>query len=49
MFSSLTGTANQITASSSTGDITLSIPSDFRAPGTVNATNGFILEQLQEL
>ena len=38
--SSLAGTANQITASASTGDITLSIPSDFRAPGTVNATNG---------
>jgi hypothetical protein len=38
--SSLAGTANQITASGSTGDITLSIPSDFRAPGTVNAVNG---------
>ena len=38
--STLTGTANQITASASTGDITLTIPSDFRAPGTVNATTG---------
>ena len=38
--SSLAGTANQITASASTGDITLTIPSDFRAPGTVNATTG---------
>jgi len=38
--SSLAGTGNQITASGSTGDITLSIPSDFRAPGTVNAVNG---------
>jgi len=38
--STITGTANQITASASTGDITLSIPTDFRAPGTVNAVNG---------
>jgi hypothetical protein len=38
--SSLAGTTNQITASGSTGDITLSIPSDFRAPGTVNAVSG---------
>jgi hypothetical protein len=38
--STITGTANQITASATTGDVTLSIPSDFRAPGTVNATNG---------
>ena len=38
--SSLAGTVNQITASGSTGDITLSIPSDFRAPGTVNAVDG---------
>ena len=38
--STLTGTANQITVSAATGDITLSIPSDFRAPGTVNAVSG---------
>ncbi|MBI2267822.1 MAG: hypothetical protein HYU80_00020 [Candidatus Blackburnbacteria bacterium] len=38
--SSITGTANQITASAATGDVTLSIPSDFRAPGTVNAVSG---------
>ncbi|MEI7688782.1 MAG: hypothetical protein WCI91_01200, partial [Candidatus Nomurabacteria bacterium] len=35
--SSISGTANQISASSSTGAVTLSIPSDFRAPGTLNA------------
>ena len=33
--SSITGTANQITASSPTGAVTLSVPSDFRAPGSV--------------
>ncbi|MFC1653588.1 MerR family DNA-binding transcriptional regulator [Patescibacteria group bacterium] len=38
--STITGTANQISADVSTGDVTLSIPSDFRAPGTVNAVNG---------
>jgi hypothetical protein len=37
---SITGTANQISASASTGAVTLSIPSDFRAPGTVNAVSG---------
>ena len=37
---SVTGTANQVTASPTTGDVTLSIPTDFRAPGTVNAVNG---------
>ena len=37
---SVTGTANQVTASPTTGDVTLSIPIDFRAPGTVNAVNG---------
>ncbi|MBI5464292.1 MAG: hypothetical protein HY966_04990, partial [Ignavibacteriales bacterium] len=36
----LAGTANQLAASASTGDITLSIPNDFRAPGTVNAITG---------
>lgn len=34
--SSLAGTANQITASASTGAVTLSVPSDFRLPGTIN-------------
>jgi len=33
--STLTGTANQITASASTGAVTLSVPSDFRPPGTL--------------
>ncbi len=37
---SIIGTANQITADVSTGDVTLSIPTDFRAPGTVNAVSG---------
>jgi len=37
---SVTGTANQITSSPTTGDVILSIPSDFRAPGTVNAVSG---------
>ena len=35
--SDISGTANQITASSPTGSVTLSIPSDFRAPGTLNS------------
>lgn len=35
--SSIAGTANQITASASIGAVTLSVPSDFRAPGTLNA------------
>ena len=38
--SDISGTANQITASSPTGSVTLSIPSDFRAPGTLNAVSG---------
>jgi hypothetical protein len=38
--SELEGTANQISASASIGSITLSIPSDFRAPGSVNAVTG---------
>ncbi|KUK77775.1 MAG: putative T4-like proximal tail fiber [candidate division WS6 bacterium 34_10] len=37
---SVTGTKNQITASPTTGDVILSIPTDFRAPGTVNAFSG---------
>lgn len=39
--SSVTGTANQITASPTTGAVTLSIPSVFSAPGTVTAATGF--------
>jgi len=35
---SVTGTANQITASPTTGAVVLSLPSDLRAPGTFNAT-----------
>jgi fibronectin-binding autotransporter adhesin len=35
--SDLTGTANQITVSAATGSVVLSIPSDFRVPGTLNA------------
>lgn len=35
---SLAGTANQITASASTGGVTLSIPSTFIAPGSIAAT-----------
>lgn len=34
----LAGTANQITASASTGSVTLSIPSAFTAPGSVTVT-----------
>jgi hypothetical protein len=36
--SSVTGTANEITTSPTTGDVILSLPSDLRAPGTFNAT-----------
>lgn len=35
---SIAGTANEITASASTGAVTLSIPSTFIAPGTIQAT-----------
>ncbi|MDY0208374.1 MAG: hypothetical protein RBR82_17390, partial [Pseudomonas sp.] len=35
---SVTGTANQITASPTTGAVVLSLPTDLRAPGTFNAT-----------
>jgi hypothetical protein len=55
--SSIAGTANQITASASTGAVTLSTPSTFIAPGsiaatttvsgtTLTATSGFILNGL---
>lgn len=37
--SSLTGTANQITASAATGAVTLSIPSTFIAPGTISGAS----------
>ena len=51
---SIAGTANQITASASTGAVTLSVPSTFIAPGSIaattsvtgtvlNATNGIIV------
>lgn len=36
--SSITGTANQITASASTGAVTLSIPAVFIAPGSIDST-----------
>ncbi len=35
---SITGTANQITASAATGDVTLSIPATFIAPGSIAST-----------
>ena len=37
---SVTGTANQITASPTIGAVVVSIPTDFRAPGSVNAVSG---------
>lgn len=37
---SITGTVNQITASSPTGAVTLSIPAAFIAPGSITATTG---------
>jgi hypothetical protein len=37
---SITGTANQITASASTGSVTLSTPATFIAPGTIQDTTG---------
>lgn len=37
--SSITGTANQISRDTSTGAVTLSIPSTFIAPGTIAASN----------
>ena len=46
---SIIGTANEITASSSTGNVTLSIPTAFQAPGSITAatsitaTNGNIV------
>lgn len=36
--SSLTGTADQVTASAATGAVTLSVPSTFTSPGSVTAT-----------
>ena len=43
---SLAGTANQITASASTGSVTLSTPSTFVAPGTIAATGAMFLSYL---
>ncbi len=40
--SSITGTANQITASASTGAVTLSTPSTFIGPGTIQDTSGML-------
>ena len=37
---SITGTANQVTASASTGAVTLSTPNTFIAPGTIQDTSG---------
>lgn len=39
---SVTGTANQITASPTTGAVGLSIPTTFVAPGTLQDTNGML-------
>lgn len=43
---SLAGTANQITASASTGAVTLSIPSAFIAPGSVQVTTSLTVDTL---
>lgn len=40
---SLTGTTNQITVSSPTGAVTLSLPSTVVAPGSLSETSGFLL------
>src|SRR5277367_4833498 len=40
--SSISGTINEITASGSTGAITLSIPSTFVAPGTISSTDSIM-------
>lgn len=42
---SITGTANQITASASTGNITLSVPSTFIAPGSVEVTTTLAVDR----
>lgn len=44
LVSSIAGTANQITASASTGAVTLSVPSTFIAPGSVEVTSGFTID-----
>jgi len=46
---SITGTANQITASSSTGNVTLSVPTTFTGPGSITATTNFILPATGQL
>lgn len=43
---SLAGTANQITASASTGAVTLSVPSTFIAPGSVEVTTSLTVDTL---
>jgi hypothetical protein len=40
---SVTGTANQVTASLTTGAVVLTIPSTFVAPGTITATGAIKL------
>lgn len=39
LVTTISGTTNQITASASTGDVTLSIPSTFIAPGSIQSTS----------
>src|SRR3990167_1203061 len=43
LVNSITGTANQITASAATGDVTLSVHTTFTGPGYVEATTNFRL------
>jgi hypothetical protein len=43
---SIAGTANQISASASTGAVTLSVPSAFIAPGTVQVTTSLTVDTL---
>lgn len=46
---SIAGTANQITASASTGAVTLSIPLTFVAPGSVTVTGGNLISSAANL
>lgn len=46
---SITGTANQITASASTGAVTLSIPSVFIAPGSIASVGNILTGALLQL
>lgn len=43
---SLTGTANQVSVSASTGAVTLSVPSTFIAPGSVEVTTSLTVDTL---